>query len=128
MGNGINFCTLIEFLFFSKSERDQPLFSQLLQLYIHWIKIHVVAIGIEFVIVLLGRRIFYDYVYIDSYKAAANSTKVALLEPADAHQPGTSDLEKIKKYDNGSVKMKIERVYVTVQLYLRYCFIYSLID
>ena len=110
---------MIEFVYFIKSGRDQPLFSQLLQLLFRWIKIHLVAIGIEFVIVL-GRRIFYDYVYIDSYKAAANSTKVALLEPADAHQPGTSDLEKIKKYEKGSVKMKIERVYVTVQLYPRY--------
>ena len=117
MGNGINFCTLIEFAYSVKSGRDQPLFSQLLQLFSHWTIIHVAAIGIEFVIVLFAR---YDYVYIDSYKAVANSTKVALLEPADAYQPGTSDLEKIKKYDNGSVKIKIERVFVTVQLYLRY--------
>ena len=91
-----------------------------MQLFSHWIKIHLVAIGIEFVIVLLRRRIFYDYVYIDSYKAAANSTKVALLEPADAYQQGTNDLEKIKKFDNGSVVINIVRVVVTVQLYLRY--------
>ena len=124
-------CTLIEFIYSIKSGRDQPLFSQLLQLLLRWIKIHLVAIVIEFLIVfargfLVAIVIEFLKVFARDFFVAANSVKASSPEPSgessgdnlprasDAYQPNTRDLKKIKEHNNGSVKIKIERVIVKV--------------
>ncbi len=86
-----------------------------MQLLLRWIKIHVVTIVIEFILVFT--RGIYDYII------ATNTNKQSLPESADAYQPSTSDLEKIKQYYNGSVKVKIERVNVEVTHLLTHFFI-----
>jgi hypothetical protein len=104
-------CTLIEFIYSIKSGRDQPLFSQLLQLLWRWIKMHLVAIVIEFLIVF-ARGFF---VAANSVKASSPEQSDDILPRAsDAYQPNTRDLKKIKEHNNGSVKIKIERVIVKV--------------
>ena len=72
---------------------------------------HLVAIVIEFLIVF-ARGFF---VAANSVKASSPEQSDDILPRAsDAYQPNTRDLKKIKEHNNGSVKIKIERVIVKV--------------
>lgn len=109
VGNGVNMYMLIKFIYSYKSDDgvNQFLFTQFVKLILCWIKTHLVAVLIEFFMVFI--RGIYDY-------TSKNTNKQSLPESADAYQPGTADLEKIKQYYNGSVKVKIERLHVEVMI------------
>ena len=83
----------------------QYLFTQFVRLLLCWVKTHLVAVSIEFFLVLT--RGIYDHI-------STRTIKQSLPESADAYQPSKDDLEKIKQYYNGSVKVKIERLHVEV--------------
>ena len=104
VGNCVNMYMLLKLVTSYSAKKEQGLLSQLMQLWLRWVSIHVATIVTEFMLVVT--RGMYDYI------VGTNTNKQP--ESADAYQPSASDLEEIKQYYNGSLKVKIERVKVKV--------------